>query len=114
MMRKLVIPDVGFMALDEKNTPQRVEAAQQLVQLVSVPSQQGEAFTIDDIRKRLPLVDKLAAAAEDGSDEVLLEDSEYDVLLQAVKASTWTGISRAALELVEAVESAETTGVKET
>ena len=112
-MRKLLIPDISFNALNERNVPQKVSAAQQLLLLASVPSQQGETFTINDIRQRLPLVDKLAAVAENGSDEVLLEDSEYDTLLQAVNASTWMGVSRTALELVEAVEKAETIEVKE-
>lgn len=112
-MRKLLIPDIQFTALDERNVPQKVSAAQQLQQFASVPSKPGETFTIDEIRERLPVVDKLAAAAQNGSNEVLLEDSEYATLMQAVSASTWMGVSRAALDLVKAVEDAETVKVAE-
>ena len=112
-MRKLLIPDLEFTAMGERGIPQRVSAAQQLLQLASVPSKQGETFTIDEIRQRLPLVEKLAAVVEAKGNEVLLEDSEYAILLQAVGASTWMGVSRTALDLVEAVEKAETVEVKE-
>jgi hypothetical protein len=113
-MRKLVIPDISFAAQDGEGTIQMVSAAQQLQQLASVPSNQGQPLTIEDIRQRLPLVEKLAEVAGNGSHEVLLEEEEYATLLQAVQASTWTGVSRGALELVDAVEKAETVEVKET
>ncbi len=112
-MRKLCIPDISFSALGEKGEVQRVSAAQQLLQLASVPSEPGKTFTIDEIRQRLPLVDKLAAAVADDDKEMLLEDSEYAILLEAIKTSTWTGVSRAALSLVEAVEAAESVEVEE-
>ena len=112
-MRKLLLPDIEFTTLDEAGKPQPVSAAHQLLQLASVPSKQGETFTIDEIRQRLPLVDKLAAAAKDRATELLLEEEEYATLLQAATASTWMGVSRAALELVEAVEKAKTVAVEE-
>ena len=112
-MRKLLIPDISFAALDAEGTLQKATAVQQLQQLVSLPSKPGDTFTIEEIRQRLPLVDKLANAAEVNSREVLLEDLEYSILLQAVQASTWMGVSRAALELVEAVEKAEDIEVAE-
>ena len=112
-MKKLLIPDITFTALDASGKPQGVSAAQQLLQLASAPSEQGKTFTIDEIRQRLPLVEKLAAAVADDAKELLLEDSEYAILLEAVRTSTWTGVSRAALALVEAVEAAETVEVGE-
>jgi hypothetical protein len=112
-MRKLSFPAVSFAAQDEEGAIHTVSAAQQLHQLASVPSDRNRPLTIEDIRHRLPLVEKLSSAAKNESREVLLEEEEYNTLLQAVKSSTWMNVSHAVLELVEAVEKAETVKVEE-
>lgn len=105
-MRKLVIPEVSFTALGPDGVVQPITAAEQMRQIAAVPSRPDGLLTIDEIRARLPLVEKLEEASRDGKKEVLLEDAEYGVLLETMKASMWRGVSQAALDLVEAVETA--------
>ena len=112
-MKKLVVPDVSFNALGPDGEMLPVSAVSQLCQIVSAPSTPDGVFTITDIRGRLPLLEKLEEAEKAGKKEVLLEDAEYAVLSEAAKASMWRGVSRAALELVEAVGAAETVEVAE-
>jgi hypothetical protein len=109
-MRKVVFPDVSFNLRTEEGL-QPVSVGEQLHLIAAAPSKPGEAFTIDQIRARLPLVDKLSALT--GERELLLEETEYTELLAAVKQSTWSGVSAAAIALVDAIEAAEVVDVAE-
>lgn len=107
-MKKILLPDITF-GVQINGSIKAISAAEQLRAIASSPSKPGDVFTIDQIRARLPLVEKLI----DDPAEVLIEDSEYAELLEAVRACTWQGVSRAAVELVDAVEAAEEVKVKE-
>jgi hypothetical protein len=109
-MRKVVFPDVQFgINTDDGYRPMSVAA--QLHIIASAPSKPGDVFTIDQIRARLPLVEKLSALKD--ATEVLLEESEYTELLQAVQQSTWNGVSPAAVALADAIAEAEIVEVDE-
>lgn len=113
-MRKIKIPDERFTAREVDGTVRQMSALEQLRLLISVPSRPDTPFTIEDIRQRLPLVEKLEAYEKEGTKEILVEDSEFALLAQAIQQSTWSGVSRGALLLVEAIENAEMVDVKAT
>lgn len=109
-MRKITLPDVTFAVPDGDGT-RAISAGGQLHIIAAVPSRPGESFTIDQIRARLPLVEKLSMLG-DGT-VILLEESEYAELLSAVERTTWSGVSLEAVALVDAVRDAETVEVEE-
>jgi hypothetical protein len=109
-MKKVVFPDVSFNARTEDGL-RSISIGEQLHIISASPSKPGDVFTIDQIRARLPLVEKLAALTDEG--EILLEDNEWTELLQAVEQSTWSGVSEAAIALLDAVREATTVTVEE-
>ena len=113
-MKRVILPDVTFTMVDANGATRSVSGVEQLRILISVPSRPDSPFTLDDIRLRIPVVEKLEAFEQNGAGkELLLEDAEHALILSSLKASTWTGVSKAALELADAVEKAETVGAKE-
>ena len=111
-MRKIKIPDIQFSAPTSNGTVRQVSALEQLRLLVSMPPTREASFTIDDIRLRLPLVEMLEACEVDGQTEILLEDAQHALLVESIRVSTWSGVSRAALVLADAVTEAEEVAVK--
>ena len=109
-MRKVVFPNISFNIRTEGGL-ETLSVGRQLHIIAATPGRPGESFTIDQIRARLPLVDKLVAL--DDEMELLLEEEEYTELLVAMKQSTWSGVNAAALALLEAIEAAEIVEVAE-
>ncbi len=101
-MKRITLPDVTFSARDDDGTPQSISAGQQLYRIVAFPPPQ-KGLTIDDIRKRLPLCDKLAKT----NGNLLLEDSEYAILTEAFSEANWRGVSHDIVALGDALTDAE-------
>lgn len=106
-MRKLIIPDVSFNALDGDGTVTVLSAAQQLYRLVMFAQSPERGFTVDDVRRRLPLGEKLDKAKK----TLLLEDAEHALLQEAFKEASWRGASQNVIALADAIENAETVNV---
>lgn len=107
-MKKITLPNVTFTALaPDGSTVEEISPAQQLYRIVAYPPPQ-KGLSIDDIRLRLPLADKLAKANR----TVLLEDGEYTVLMEAMREASWRGVSRDVVALADALAEAETIDVE--
>ena len=103
-MKKLTVPDIMFATLSEDGQGMtQISAAQQLYRLVMFSQSPEGGFTVEDIRKRLPLGAKL----EKANKTVLLEDAEFVILQEAFKAATWRGVSPNIIALADAIEGAE-------
>ena len=111
-MKKITLPDITFSVAGRDGTVTSIGAAEQLRLLVSFAPSPNEPLTLDDIRRRLPILDKLEALDGKKKQGLVLEDAEYAVLQAVVAGSVWTGVNRDAIALADAVEGAETVEVK--
>ena len=71
-----------------------------------------DGYSLEDIRTRVPIVDKLTAAIENESASLLLEDAQYKHLLAAVRAHRFGIVSRAILDMVDDLEHAPDVDVR--
>lgn len=104
-MKKIVLPKVEFTVGAKK-----VKAAEQLrLLLMMQPPENTKFFTIEEMRLRIPVIDKLEKAEND----VLLEDNEHGLLVNLINNATWGGVNRDAVTLADAVVNAQNVEVKE-
>jgi hypothetical protein len=72
-----------------------------------------DGVTIDGMRQRMAVIDRLEAAIEQGRDCVLLETAHQKVLVGVLKAHRFNKVSRAVVEMLDAVENARDVEVTE-
>jgi hypothetical protein len=108
-MKRIDLPEVTFTIRGpDGKILEAIGAARQLYNIVSFPPPQ-KGLTLDDIRQRIPLCDKLI-----GADSVLvLEDSEYATLSEAFQEASWSGVSKDIIALADALADAKTVNVEE-
>ncbi len=112
-MRRLVFPEVTFTRIEpdgDKAIVVAVTAAEQLEQIVTFPPAEVN-LNLDQIRKRVPLAEKLHKASK--SKNVLLEEEEWALLQQVFGEASWRAASASVIALADAVAGAETIEVKE-
>lgn len=112
-MRRLVFPNVAFTRLErvgDEDVIVPVTDAEQLEQIVTFPPAEV-SLNLDQIRKRVPLADKLHKAAK--SKNVLLEEEEWELLQVAFGQASWRAASASVIALADAVAGAESVEVKE-
>ena len=61
-------------------------------------------FSIEDIRKRLRVVDSL----KKNNGEVKMEDADYDLVIESVTGYKWLAINQEIVDFVDNVQSAKT------
>lgn len=110
-MRRITLPDITFGAVDRLDNGEEevvsLSAAQQLYRLVMfAPTDRG--FTLEDVRRRLPVGEKLDRVKKN---VLLLEDAEHAIVQEAINAASWRGVSPSVIALADAVENAETVNV---
>ena len=74
----------------------------QLLRMVESPMTPGSGVTKAELRKSLPLLDKI----EQANGSLLLEDEEWDYLKQKMANASWAFVHRALLEFEDAIENA--------
>lgn len=72
-----------------------------------------EGVTIDDMRRRIAVIDKIEKAAKTEAAYLLLESEERAALLAVLKKRRFGGVFRAVIELLDAVENAPDVEVTE-
>ncbi len=108
-MRRITLPDIMFNVLSKDGQGlTTINAAQQLYQLVMY-AQSEKGFTLEEIRSRLPLGEKL----DNAKGVLLLEDAEYSIVQDAFKEASWRGVSPNVIALADAIESAEAVNIDE-
>ena len=112
-MRKVVFPDAQFVITDKEGTVHTLSAIEQLTILISLPNKSMGTFSLGEMRLRIPIVEKLDAAARTKEAEILFEDAEYTLIQKELELSIWGGVSKSALALADAVENAEVVEIKE-
>ena len=83
------------------------------IMLVGIRDGGLEGVTIDDMRKRIGLMDKIERAVKAGADHVLLETEEQKTLVAVMRARRFGGVFRAAIEMMDAIENAPDVEVTE-
>jgi len=69
----------------------------------------GRGFSFEEMVARLPVVNAIDAAIAASAGEVLLEEAEHKMLVQAFKAHRFPGVSPALVEMVREIEAAPKT-----
>jgi hypothetical protein len=92
-MRKITLRN-----LDEKNSPK-------VILMTVMGNSPVKAITVDEMRKRVKVIDALEKMDDKGV--ILLEDAEYQVLLEAVNSFPWSQASYTLLGLIDDVVNAE-------
>lgn len=65
-----------------------------------------DGYTIEDIRKRVPVMDAIEKAVKAEADHLLLEKGQHSTLVQAFQRFRFTVVSSALLQMVDEVENA--------
>lgn len=117
-MRRIKLPDVAFSHMtpevDTNGKPiiQLNSAAKELGDCVAVPAEGQSSFSLDDIERRLPLLRKLRKADENKSRTLLLEDSEYDLLMEIFAPLRWVAVTDTPLLVRDALANAEVVDIE--
>ncbi len=112
-MRRLVFPEVSFTRIEpdgDKGIVVPITAAEQLEQVVTFPPPEV-SLSLDEIRKRVPLADKLRKARR--SKQILLEEVEWETLQRAFGQTSWRAATASVVALADAIAGAKTIEVKE-
>ena len=72
-----------------------------------------EGVTIEDMRRRIAVIDKIEKAAKTEAGHLLLEAEERAALLAVLKKRRFAGVFRGIIELLDAVENAPDVEVTE-
>lgn len=88
----------------EDDKPITLSYAETLLIVLDTPPRDG--FSIAEMRKRLPITDKIEAAQEAEAEHVLLEDAQHKTLAALVRDHRFRLSHYAILEMIDAVEGA--------